>query len=201
MHVYCRCSGCGTEKWVSYYNLKGGRTKGCRQCNQPWRFRRPDDVPTWLYERCKGMHDRCTNPNHSAFEHYGARGVEFRFTSPAEAARWIRDNLGIPSMPKTVEIDRVDNDGHYAPGNIRWANRAVQLANRRRAITPAVHRFRQEHPDVRYADSTLKRLLGDGMTFEEIRHRFYHLPSTKPKGKYGTFSTPDPVIASLHTDS
>jgi hypothetical protein len=200
MYVYCRCETCGREKWISYGNLKGGRTKGCGPCNQPWRFRKPEGVPQWLYGRAKAERDRCTNPNHSTFAHYGGRGIEFRFESPGAAALWIVENLGLPEHPKAVELDRIDNDGHYEPGNLRWVARKVNVANRRNSISPMFHAFRKKHPEIRYADRTLRRLLCEGLTFEEIIER-YHRPSDKPKGKYGTFSTADPVIASLHKDS
>jgi hypothetical protein len=111
---------------------------------------------------------------------------------------WIKENLGIH---KDMELDRIDNDGHYEAGNLRWSTRRQNGSHtRKRPLAQAMHRFRQLYPDVRYADSTLTRLIGLGMAFEEIEDRFHNLPSTKPKGKYGTFSTPDHFIASLHKD-
>jgi hypothetical protein len=100
-----------------------------------------------------------------------------------------------------MQLDRIDNDGHYEPGNLRWSTQQQNLAHtRKRPLSAARDRFRQLYPEVRYADSTLRRLIGEGMTFEEIEDRFHNLDSFKPKGKYGTFSTPDPFIASLHKD-
>jgi hypothetical protein len=62
-----------------------------------------------------------------------------------------------------------------------------------------MHKFRIDFPDIRYSDSTLRGLFWAGMTAEQIVER-YNRPSAKPKGKYGTYSTPDPTIASLVRD-
>src|SRR5438132_467225 len=53
MHVLCECVGCGYRSIIAYSNLVGGRTRGCRACNQPRRF------PKWLYVRCQSMQTRC----------------------------------------------------------------------------------------------------------------------------------------------
>jgi hypothetical protein len=56
------------------------------------------------------------------------------------------------------------------------------------------------YPEVKYADATLKRLMYH-FTDAEIADRFFNLPSCKPKGVYGTFSTPDPSIVSRYLES
>ena len=96
-----------------------------------------------------------------------------------------------------MELDRIDNNGHYEAGNIRWATKAVNTNNRRTSKwTPLMHKFKMEYPHINYADSTLRQLLSVGLTFPQIEERF-NLPSQKPKGKYGISSTADPEIASL----
>lgn len=144
------------------------------------------------------MQRRCNNPRASGYENYGGRGIEFRFSSPAECALWIVQELGVPENAKDLELDRRNNDGHYEPGNIRWAPKLVNSLNRRpsRGWVPMMHKFRIEHPEIRYADKSLIGFFASGMSFEEIVAR-YHQPSRKPKGKFGTFSTADPAIASL----
>lgn len=81
-----------------------------------------------LYERWSGMWARCTNPHSQAFRHYGARGITV-------CERWrdfpaFAEDMGLPPSPRH-SLDRIDNDGHYEPGNVRWATSKEQTANRR----------------------------------------------------------------------
>jgi hypothetical protein len=99
-----------------------------------------------------------------------------------------------------MEIDRSDNVKGYAPGNLRWSTKVQNRRHTSKTVnTAALHRFRLDYPDVRYADNTLKNLLSMGLTFDQIVERWAR-PSCKPKGVYGTCSIADPFIASLHRD-
>ena len=72
---------------------------------------------------------RCQSPTDRAWKWYGARGIEFRFTSFDEFLKY----LG-PKPLETDErltLDRIDTNGHYEVGNVRWATYKVQAANRR----------------------------------------------------------------------
>jgi len=75
---------------------------------------------------------RCWNPKCKDFEHYGGRGIniykEWRFDF-WEFANYIDTNLG-PRPPKH-SIDRINNDGDYEPGNLRWSDNSKQQLNRR----------------------------------------------------------------------
>lgn len=42
---------------------------------------------------------------------------------------WIDENLG--PCPDGHSLDRIDTEGDYAPGNVRWADRTTQNRNRR----------------------------------------------------------------------
>ena len=74
-----------------------------------------------------GAKQRCTNPNHDSWKYYGGRGIEFRFTSFKQFL-W---DIGGPTPSPDHTLDRIDNDGHYEPGNVRWATRSVQAGNKR----------------------------------------------------------------------
>lgn len=75
------------------------------------------------------MRQRCGNPRNASFENYGARGIRV-------CAAW-RDSfetffahVGRRPSPKH-SLDRVDNDGNYEPGNVRWATPEQQQGNTR----------------------------------------------------------------------
>lgn len=143
------------------------------------------------------MQQRCENPQSRVFHNYGGRGIQFRFSSARSAAEWIKCNLG---LRQDLVLDRIDNNGHYEPGNLRWVSHSMNNCNTRRGGWVAkFHKFRLDHPDIRYADKTLKNLFSLGFTSEQIIAR-YNRPSDKPKGVYGTYSTADPAIASLAKD-
>jgi hypothetical protein len=82
---------------------------------------------TQLRNIWNGIKQRCRNPNCNAYPRYGARGIDVcdRWFLSFEA---FATDMGPRPTPKH-SIDRIDNDGHYEPGNCRWATHAEQRAN------------------------------------------------------------------------
>lgn len=74
------------------------------------------------------MMRRCYNPKEPNFANYGAKGIRV-------CAQWhsveafILDNehLAKPGL----SIERINNDGDYAPSNCTWASNMEQTLNRR----------------------------------------------------------------------
>lgn len=74
--------------------------------------------------------DRCQNKNNPRYPDWGGRGIEFRFNSLQEFII----EIGIPKTSNQI-LDRINNDGHYEKGNIRWTNHSISSNNRRKLKT------------------------------------------------------------------
>ena len=120
-YLLAQCVGCEIVSLKLYSNLIRG-VAGCRSCGNP------RQAPKWLVMRAIAAKQRCTNPKDGAYERYGARGIRFEFSSPTAMAVWIQEKLG---LKRELELDRINNDGHYAPGNLRYATSKEQKANQR----------------------------------------------------------------------
>lgn len=167
--VLTRCTGCGNVQWTNYTSLKLGKSKGCWPCS------RPRKIPRKLDRVLTQAKQRCTNPNDAAYARYGGRGITFDFDSVTEAGLWILENLG--PCPEGHELDRVDNNRGYAPGNLRWATPAQNMANRR---CTRLEEYRPE--EWPYEENTVRRKLSEGFSREEIFQQAESAVTQRRKG-------------------
>jgi hypothetical protein len=85
-----------------------------------------------LYQTWCGMIARCEQPGSISYPRYGGRGIRVcaEWHDVTTFIGWVAANLG--PRPAGHSIDRIDNDGNYEPGNVRWATRSEQSRNQRR---------------------------------------------------------------------
>ena len=123
---------CGTTKTLRLYDVINGKTTSCG-CFHHQRMIETNFCHGWAgtseYRAWFDMIKRCTDPSCRAYSYYGARGIKL-------SEEWINDftpfikHIG-PKPFKSYELDRVDNDGDYVPGNVRWVSRKINSCNKR----------------------------------------------------------------------
>lgn len=91
------------------------------------------------------MISRCHNPADANFANYGGRGIVVCDRWRNSPAAFIDD---IGPRPAGLTIDRVDNDGNYEPGNVRWSSRAEQARNRRNNVEVEIDGVKANLADV-----------------------------------------------------
>ena len=79
------------------------------------------------------MHQRCTNPNRNHFHRYGGRGIRVceQWQDFRQFVAGVNECCG-PRPSEKHTLDRIDNDGNYEPGNVKWSDPFEQGANTER---------------------------------------------------------------------
>jgi hypothetical protein len=120
---------CGTQKAVNGKELRNGDTSSCGCLHREMvgdQFRAHGEHGSAEFWAFHNARSRCANPNTAQYADYGGRGIRFRFDS---LEQFILE-VGRRPTPEH-SLDRIDVDGDYAPGNVRWATRKVQNRNKR----------------------------------------------------------------------
>jgi hypothetical protein len=133
----CACD-CGSDVVVFGGALRSGNTKSCG-CGRGTHRHTVGRRYHPLYWTWSNMRKRCYSPSRDEYASYGGRGISICDRWRDSFADFLADVGERPSPQHS--LDRIDNDGNYEPGNVRWATKSEQLANRRCTSDPcARHR-------------------------------------------------------------
>lgn len=126
----CICD-CGNETIARGESLKNAHTRscGCLHRKSHGEASKRGRRETAEYRVWAGMIRRCSSKNDPKWHDYGGRGITvfdgWRHNYPAFLSY-------IGRRPSdSHSLDRIDVNGNYEPGNVRWATAKQQMANRR----------------------------------------------------------------------
>lgn len=135
--VECRCERvkhdgtvCGKVFTTMAQSVTRGLTKSCGCLRSERTKKWWTKLERRLKHRYFNILHRCYNPSDVYYNNYGGRGITV-------CEEWLHDKDAFirycveHGARLDLDIDRIDNDGPYAPGNIRFVTRRENTLNRR----------------------------------------------------------------------
>ena len=111
-----------------------------KAANIRWNKAQPPEYHVWV-----SMKNRCYNSHNKRHAIYGARGITVCARWRASFAAFLED---VGPRPSTLySIERINNDGNYEPGNVKWATSTEQARNRRSNVILEFNGKRQHLSD------------------------------------------------------
>lgn len=121
----CLCE-CGNSSLVSSGYLRNGRITSCG-CSGDGLLEMHGLSDDPLYTVWTLMKKRCYSINNINYDRYGGRGIKI-------CASWLNSFTAfytdvVTGYKSGLELDRIDNDGDYAPDNVRWVTHQQNSMN------------------------------------------------------------------------
>lgn len=139
MHIYLECRGCQkTFKTLTCKN-RSFCSKEC-YCKSRTANKKPKKkgFQTAEYKAWADMKQRCYNEKTKYYHLYGGRGI-IVFREWVDSFEAFFSSVG-KKPSRYYQLDRIDNNGNYEPGNVRWATPSENTRNRAMSVKVTLHR-------------------------------------------------------------
>lgn len=126
--LYFNCKHCRRQISKQYYQShpRKKQQKQMKQYNRQYYA----TLRGYLRHVWNHMNTRCNNPKHPQYKDWGGRGIQVKFACFEDFFNYVKE---LKAEPRGLTIDRINNDGHYQRGNIRFVSRTENCRNRRKA--------------------------------------------------------------------
>ena len=133
----CWCRKCKKIYQKNYQQTEKGKERQ-RKSSTQYRQQHPEKIREYrqtlvghLRRMLQRMKQRCESPKHDSYKYYGGRGIKLKFTSD-EFVDYVTNDMSIKDIKqiKGLQIDRINNNGHYERGNIRFVTAKANSNNR-----------------------------------------------------------------------
>lgn len=122
--LQCYCKQCHNQ----YIKLYRQRYEAqCRQYQRQYKRNYRKTLRGHLRHIWHAMLHRCNNPKDKRYKDWGGRGIQVKFACFEDFFNYVKE---LKVEPRGLTIDRIDNDGHYEPGNIRFVSCTENNRNR-----------------------------------------------------------------------
>jgi hypothetical protein len=146
-----RCGKCARKKGIETRYEQKGYYAAC-----------PDNTHRdRLLDRISAIIVRCTNPRSQTYPDYGGRGITVHPEWIADRVAFLAYLVTLPGWDQPeLQLDRRDNNGGYAPGNLRFTTRSENMANKRRITAREVVELRRRITALEAENADLRHRAG-----------------------------------------
>lgn len=193
------CKKCGDVFWILSDNITAGYSTKCRSCSTT-------KSPHYhlLGPRYWAIMQRCYTPHYPSYKNYGARGIQCTFKTCEDFVAYIETTFPMKDYSK-LHIDRIDNNGDYAPGNLRVVPCSVNAGNKSTNVfveykglqvlqSHLWHLLKTDYPDMQLGPIRTTKRLAANQPWQEI----IQVSARKGGRKSMTLPMPDPGIVSRY---
>ncbi len=141
------CTKCNNEypATIEYFSLakcnRNGLSSWCRECDRKrcrkWYQQHSKEIKEYHKEYRQTLNgclqniftnikQRCNNSDNPRYKDYGGRGIKCLFISLDNFRGYIKNDMGYNAYGriKGLQIHRINNNGHYEKGNIKFVTDA-----------------------------------------------------------------------------